>query len=197
MPNFTLTEKHYADLKHILMSDNSDLANNPEFFEEASSDPYADFDTKKYIDDRIELCKALGIDFWESASVFSQPYDIRRLKAIYQGESLKEYEEKHQRPTGINVMKDFFNSYEEFEGAPLTAFDIFTDTELPLLVLKCAGEDAEFQKIFLTLPEEERDAFLSKYRFIFMERDGEEKEEELIAQFLKEYINRGFGLCKN
>jgi hypothetical protein len=42
-----------------------------------------------------------------------------------------------------------------------------------------------------------RDAFLSKYRFIFMERDGKEKEEELIAQFLKEYINRGFGLCKN
>lgn len=36
-----------------------------------------------------------------------------------------------------------------------------------------------------------------EYKFIFIERHGKEKEEELIEQFLKEYINRGFGLCKN
>jgi hypothetical protein len=31
MPNFTLTEKQYHDLKEILMSDNCDLAKNPNF----------------------------------------------------------------------------------------------------------------------------------------------------------------------
>jgi len=34
------------------MSDNSELANNPEFFQEIASDRDVDFDTKNYIDDR-------------------------------------------------------------------------------------------------------------------------------------------------
>jgi hypothetical protein len=197
MPNFTLTEKQYADLKHILMCDNADLADHPQFFEETASDPYADFDTTRYIDDRIELCKALEIDFWESASAFSHPYNIRRLKAIYGGLSIKEFEEKHERPTGIESFKDLINTYEEQNGSPITAFDIFTDAELPLLVVKCTAENAEFQRLLLALPEDEKDSFLSKYRFVFIFRHGKEKEDELIAQFLTEYRNKGFGLCKN
>jgi hypothetical protein len=197
MRNFTLTEKQYADLNHILMCDNADLADHPQFFEETASDPYADFDTKKYIDDRIELCKAFEIDFWESASAFSHPYNIRRLKAIYGGQSIKEFEEKHERATGIESFNDLINTYEEQKGSPITAFDIFTDTELPLLAVKCTAQNAEFQRLLLTLPEDEKESFLSKYRFVFIFRHGKEKEEELIAQFLTEYRNRGFGLCKN
>jgi hypothetical protein len=197
MPKFTLTEKQYEDLKDILMSENSDLANHPEFFEETTSDPEAGFDTKNYIDERIELCKALGIDFWESAAAFSQPYDIRRLKALYEGQSLKEFEEKHQRPTGIEFIKDVFNTLEEQEGSILSPFHLFTDTELALLAIKFTGEKTEFQNALLTLPEEERECFVSKYRFVFILRHGKEKEKELISQFLTEYQNNGYGLCKN
>lgn len=197
MPNFTLTEKQYEDLKEIFLSDNSDLANHPEFFEEAASDPSADFDTKSYIDDRIGLCKALGIDFWESASAFSHPYDIRRLKALYQGQSIKEFEEKNKRPTGNEFIKDLFNTFEEQKGSSITAFELFTDRELALLAVKFTAEKTEFENTLMTLPKEERDHFLFKYKFIFIRGHGKEKEEELISGFLKEYRNKGFGLSKN
>jgi hypothetical protein len=109
---FKLTEKQFEDLKDILTSANPELANNPEFFEECESDPELHFDTKEYIDDRIGLCNALEIDFWLTAAAFAPPYDIKRLKAKYAGQSLKEFEEKHKRPTGPEFIKEIIKSYE-------------------------------------------------------------------------------------
>lgn len=197
MPGFTLTEKQYADLKHILMCDNSDIADHPEFIEDPTSGVDAGFDAKKYIDERVELCKALGIDFWESAAGFSRPFNIRRLKAIHAGQSINEYEEKHERPTGIENIKDLINTYEEQKGLPITAFDIFSDSELPLLAVKCTAENVEFQRLLQTLSEDEKESFLSKYQLLFILRHGKEKEEELIDQFVIEYRNKGFGICNN
>lgn len=57
MPIFQLMEKQFGDLKAIY-SNNSELANHPEFFEERVSHPNQVFDTKEFIDNRIALCKA-------------------------------------------------------------------------------------------------------------------------------------------
>ena len=197
MRTFTLTEKQYTELKNILMVDNSDLAEHPEFLEEFAADPDTGFGARDYFDTRIGLCRALGLDFWETAEAFTHPYDIRRLKAIYNGQSIKEFEEKHKRPTGAEFIKDLFNTFEEERGSPITAFELFNDRELALLAVKFTTEKAEFENILMTLPEEERDNFLFKYKFIFIKDHGKEKEEELISGFLKEYRDKGFGLCKN
>jgi hypothetical protein len=92
MQNFTLSEKQLADLKHILSCDNAELADEPEFFEETGLDP------KLFIAERIALCNAFKIDFWNTIGLYSTPYNTKRLKALYTGQSIKEFEKKHKRP---------------------------------------------------------------------------------------------------
>ena len=109
MPDFTLTEKQFADLKHILMTDNADLADHPEFFEESWLDP------KEFIAERIALCNAFKIDFWNTVDLFSTPYHLQRLKALYNGQSIKEFEEQHKRPTPSEFAKEILRPFENEE----------------------------------------------------------------------------------
>ncbi|HEY5408352.1 MAG TPA: hypothetical protein VIJ92_14760 [Ginsengibacter sp.] len=99
MPDFTLTEKQFNDLKHILTVDNANLADHPEFFDELG------LDHKEFIAERIALCNAFKIDFWNTVDAFSPSYNLQRLKALYNGQSIKEFEEQHKRPTPSGVAK--------------------------------------------------------------------------------------------
>ena len=83
MPDFTLTEKQFNDLKHILTVDNANLADHPEFFDESGLDP------KEFIPERIALCNALKIDYWDTVIAFSPSYNLQRLQALFNGQSIK------------------------------------------------------------------------------------------------------------
>lgn len=106
MPNFTLTGKQFAELKHILTVDNAGLADHPEFFEESDLDP------KKFIAERIALCNALKIDFWKTVDAFSTIYNAKRLKALYDGQSIKEFEELHNKSFPSEFTKEIFKSFK-------------------------------------------------------------------------------------
>ncbi|KAA9038750.1 hypothetical protein FW778_14495 [Ginsengibacter hankyongi] len=114
MENFTLTPKQYDDLKHIFMVDNADIGQHPEYFEEANVSP------KDYLDERIALCEAFKIDFWESAGDLSRHYDHERLKAMYIGMSIEEFDKQYKiaYPNGIaeKVFRSLANNDGEFKN---------------------------------------------------------------------------------
>jgi len=114
MGNFTFTPKQYDDLKHIFMVDNADIGEHPEYFEEANIDP------KDYLDERIALCKAFKIDFWESACVLSTHYNYERLNALYIGKSMEEFDKQYKisNPNGFaeKLFRPLKNNEAEFKN---------------------------------------------------------------------------------
>lgn len=83
MQNITLSESQFDEIVHLLKHDIEDLARHPEYFEECGYNP------KEYIDKRIELCKIFKIDFWTTADLYCDHNCYERMKALYNGPSVK------------------------------------------------------------------------------------------------------------
>jgi hypothetical protein len=102
--NIPLSEEQLKELKNILACDNSDLANEPQFFDESGLNP------KKFIDKRIALCNVFGLDFWDALGMFCHPYDIERLKALHKGQTIKEFEKLNKRPNEDETLQQILNN---------------------------------------------------------------------------------------
>lgn len=101
MVNITLTPSQFTTIADLLTADIEDIANHPEFFEECGYDP------KNYIDERIALCQLFNVDFWNMADLMCNHYVYARLKALYEGQPLKEFTETYEMPSQNEIEKGF------------------------------------------------------------------------------------------
>lgn len=102
--NIKLSQKQFDEISELLKDDIEDLANHPEFFEEMNYDP------KDYIDKRIELCALFEIDFWNTADLYCDHFSFERMKALYNGQSLKAFNEQYESPNDAELAKGFLKA---------------------------------------------------------------------------------------
>lgn len=105
IPN--LTENQITIVKDIIRSDIKDLAQNAEFFDRMQYDP------KKYIDDRISITEQFGLDFWQEIELFCSDVEFKRLKALYDGNTLRQFYETYETPSESQLAKSFLKSLIE------------------------------------------------------------------------------------
>jgi|GEM_PF-2196718 len=85
MKSLNFSEKNFAYLKDLLQKDAEDIATDISFFEQLSLNP------KEFIDERISLCHQFNLDFWEWINDNCSDYQSKQLKALYNGENMKEF----------------------------------------------------------------------------------------------------------
>jgi hypothetical protein len=102
-----LTDGQIAILKGIIRADIVDLAQSPEFFDQMNYEP------KAYIDDRIALTEQFGLDFWKEIELFCSHVEFERLKALYNGSTLRQFYETYQAPSEPALAKAFLRALIE------------------------------------------------------------------------------------
>ena len=101
MATIELSEKDMEILKLIIQVDVNDVAEDVSFFEDPTINP------KEYIDDRIELCKKFGLDFWSIVGLYNNHFVLKRLEALYNGQDLNEFVATYEKPSESWIVTDF------------------------------------------------------------------------------------------
>lgn len=92
MKQLSLTDYQYKYIKELLEKDAEEIANDVSFFDQLKWDP------KKFVDDRVELCKAFDIDFWQCVADNCNHYEEMRLRALCEGIDPKKFKETYSDP---------------------------------------------------------------------------------------------------
>ena len=101
MATVELSEKDIEILKSIIQEDVNDIAEDVSFFEDLKLNP------KEFIDDRIELCKKFDLNFWSIVGIYNSYSKLKRLEALYNGETLKHFLENYEEPSQSFLERDF------------------------------------------------------------------------------------------
>jgi hypothetical protein len=110
MKNIALAQSQYEMLSDLLKDDIQNLANCPAFFQQCGIDP------KEYIDERIVLCRLFEIDFWNIVEIGCPHTVLERLKALYEGKTIKEFLESYEEPGESERLTRFFKALLKGKG---------------------------------------------------------------------------------
>jgi hypothetical protein len=104
MQTILLKENQFTIVADLLRQDAEKLAEDLNFFQENDLDP------KEYIDERIHLCSVFKIDFWHAVSLNSHDFFSKRLKAIYDGIAIQDFENSYKSLSQEELAKDFLKA---------------------------------------------------------------------------------------
>lgn len=107
MKTIDLTENEFKILRVIIQNDIANLAQEEDFFEQTKYDP------KEYIDERISLSKQFNLDFWKVVELYCSDVELERLKALYNGKTIREFYENYTLPNESHLQKKFLRSLIE------------------------------------------------------------------------------------
>jgi len=99
--------QEFEIIKSLLENDFEDLAKSPTFFEEMKYDP------KEYMDERTALGKKFDLDFWKVIDLHCSDYELQRLRALYNGQSLSKFIETYEKPSEGQIAARFLKSIIE------------------------------------------------------------------------------------
>lgn len=108
MTNHSLTAKELESIQFIIEKDISIWINeNKAYFEELLKENDS---IKDYVDEYVTLANKFDIDFWRTVRLNGNDFSIKRLEALYKGESLDEYYHNYEKPSEAEILKDLFKT---------------------------------------------------------------------------------------
>lgn len=102
MEKFNLLDSQVETIKYLIKTEIGQIAQEEKYFEENHFNP------TNHIDEWIALCRQFNLDFWNVLGMYGgSHYQLERMKALYIGQTLKEFSTSYREPTKNELLKYF------------------------------------------------------------------------------------------
>lgn len=104
MHTVQLSQNEFEIVRSVIVNDISDLAASEGFFDDPK------INAKDYIDARVSVANQFGLNFWKVVALNNSDYELRRLLAIYEGKTRREFLESYDHPSQTELFKSFLKA---------------------------------------------------------------------------------------